>query len=146
MATEFELAVFEQELLELQNLPEAARWNIERDTAAPLGLFATMHPRSKPDETYLARLRWDILFGPVSLKFQTLDTRSENDPRAWPKCRGFRPGNLDACVSWTKEGHALHPEWCNSTKASYSLPDKPVQFAVLMVQHELDAHYGGRGP
>ena len=64
MATEFELALFEEELQSAQNLPEAIRWQLERDKSVPLGLFASMHPISKPTEIYKARIRWTDYFNP----------------------------------------------------------------------------------
>ncbi len=146
MPTDFELAIFEQELVDVAALPEAVRWNVERDTVVPLGILVTASSTKNPEEVYVARLRWTQLFDPPSLKFLTLDTRVESDARAWPKCRGFRPANLDACVSWTEEGHKLHPEWRASPKTAFKTPEKPVQFALLTLQHELDVYYSGRGP
>lgn len=145
MPSDFELAIFEQELGDVAALPEAVRWKIERDTAVPLGIFSTLYSIKNPEEIYLARLRWTKLFEPPSLKFLVLDTRAESDRRAWPKCRGFRPANLDACVSWTEEGHRLHPEWRASPKTAFKVPEKPVHFALLTLQHELDLYYDGRG-
>ena len=36
MATDFELALFEQQFEEVLALPEASRWSLERDTSVPL--------------------------------------------------------------------------------------------------------------
>ena len=145
MASPFELNFFEQELVEVRELPEASRWNLERDEAVPLGLRVKMRPANHLAESYLARLRWGGLFSPASLKFLNLETLAENDPTAWPQCFGFRPAQLDACVSWTQEGHKLHPEWAQSKGAAFRPPERPVQFALLQLQHELDTSYTGRG-
>ncbi|TBR36062.1 MULTISPECIES: hypothetical protein [Dyella] len=145
MASSFELSLFEQELIEVKALPEAARWTLERDDTVPLGLRALMHPAKHPSDRYMAQLHWGGLFNPASLKFLNLETRADNDPTAWPQCYGFRPANLDACVSWTQEGHRLHPEWAQSGRAAFRQPERPVRFALLQLQHELDTTYVGRG-
>lgn len=146
MATDFELALFEQQLAEVLELPVAHRWTLERDKSVPLGVFLTLHPRSHPADTYKARLRWTDLFKPPSLKFIDIDTGSETNPSAWPKCFGFRPSSLDACLPWTAEGHALHPEWTTSAANSFPKVDAPLQFALLHLQNSLDNTYSGRGP
>ncbi|MBS0418658.1 MAG: hypothetical protein JSR66_13175 [Proteobacteria bacterium] len=145
MATDLELALFAEELLEVRRLPEAGRWQLERDESVPLGLFAVMHPLSKPSDLYRARLRWTDFFGPPSLKFINMTTGVENDPTAWPLCFGFRPTSLDACLPWTAEGHAHHLEWKNSSAQSFPVVDAPMQYALLRVQSSLDNTYQGRG-
>ena len=145
MATDFELALFDEELLGVRSLPEASRWELERDVNVPLGLFAVMHPKSNPAELYKAHLRWGNIFAPPSLKFADLSSGAENVASAWPQCFGFRPGSFDACLPWTAEGHALHPEWANSSKNSFPKVDAPLQFALLNLQNSLDKTYSGRG-
>lgn len=146
MATDLELALFAEELIEVRRLPEAHRWQLERDGDVPLGLFAVMHPSSHPTELYRARLRWLDYFGPFSLKFINMKTGADNDPKAWPRCFGFRPGSLDACLPWTAEGHGLHPEWKNSPAQCFPMIEAPMQHALLRVQSSLDTTYQGRGP
>lgn len=145
MATELELALFAEELVEVRRLPEASRWQLERDESVPLGLLVAMHPVSKPSDVYRARLRWNDYFGPPSLKFINVNTGADDDPTAWPKCFGFRPASLDACLPWTAEGHGLHPEWKNSHTQSFPVVDAPMQYALLRVQSSLDNTYQGRG-
>ena len=145
MATELELALFDEELVTVRCLAEASRWKLERDAACPLGLFAEMYPRSKPTELYKAHIRWTDYFGPPSLKFASFATGSETDPTAWPRCFGFRPASFDACLPWTAEGHGLHPDWKNSSKNGFPKVDAPMQFALLQIQHSLDTTYEGRG-
>jgi hypothetical protein len=146
MATDFELAVFERQLQEALELPEAKRWILERDSSVPLGLLATMHPRSNPSEFYKFRLRWADLYRPPSLKFIHMSTGSDLDPSAWPRCYGFRPSSLDACLPWTEEGQRLHPEWQNSAANAFPKTDAPIQMALINVQSSLDQTYQGRGP
>jgi hypothetical protein len=146
MATDFELAVFERQLQEALELPEAKRWILERDDSVPLGILATMHPRSNTGELYKARLRWSDLYKPPSLKFIDISTNCDTGPNAWPRCHGFRPGALDACLPWTEEGQRLHPEWQNSSANAFPKTDAPIQFALINVQSSLDQTYQGRGP
>jgi hypothetical protein len=146
MATDFELALFEQQLPEVLELPAAHRWALERDSSVSLGVFLTLHPRTHPEELFRARLRWTDLFKPPSLKFIDIATGSDTNPAAWPRSFGFRPASLDACLPWTAEGHALHPEWVNSAANAYPKVDAPLQFALLNLQASLDNTYSGRGP
>jgi len=145
VATPLELSLFAEELAEVSTLPEASRWQLERDDTVPLGLFALMHPRSEPTHAYRARLRWNDYFGPPSLKFVNLQTGLDTDPLAWPQCFGFRPSSLDACLPWTAEGHGLHPEWKNSPAHCFPTVEAPMQYALLRVQSSLDTTYQGRG-
>jgi len=146
MATEFELALFVGQLEEVLALPDACRWGLERDTSVPLGVFAVMHPRIKPEDRFKARLRWNDLLKAPSLKFIDMSTGTDGNPAAWPRCFGFRPGSLDACLPWTEEGQRLHPEWTQSAANAYPKVEAPVQFALLHVQSALDNSYQGRGP
>jgi len=145
MASDFEQAIFEEELHEVRSLPEANRWILERDNSVPLGVYAVMHPASNPNELYRARLRWGNYFGPVSLKFINIKNGSETDSSAWPRCHGFRPASRDVCLPWTAEGHALHPEWANSVRNAFPKPESPLQFSLLHLQFALDNTYSGRG-
>ena len=145
MATDFEQAVFEQQLQDVLRLPEARRWCIERDDSVPLGVFATMHSLRQPQELFKARLRWSDLFAAASLRFIDMTTGADNNPTAWPRCFGFRPGSLDACLPWTHEGQRLHPEWQRSAATAFPKTDVPVQFALLNIQSALDNSYEGRG-
>ncbi|MBI3528640.1 MAG: hypothetical protein HY067_11800 [Betaproteobacteria bacterium] len=145
MASDFELSLFEEELREVRTLPEANRWKLERDETVPLGLKVEMHSVRDPAELYLAKVRWTNYFAPPSLKFLNLQTGADNDVTAWPLCGGFRPTSLDACVSWTAEGHVAHPEWAGSSKAAFPRVETPVQFILLTLQRELDTSYSGRG-
>lgn len=145
MATELDRALFEEELQTVRGLPEADRWQIERDEAVPLGLFVVMHPIAKPTDLYRARIRWTDYFAPFSLKFINIATGADNDPSAWPQCFGFRPSSLDACLPWTAEGQGLHPEWRSSASQAFPKVEAPMQFALLTVQSSMDNTYQGRG-
>lgn len=144
MATEFERMLFEEEFASLKELPEAQRWTVERDKDVPLGITALIYPIKNPAELYLARLRWQDYFKPASLKFLCRKTGSEKDPTAWPIVRSFRPTSFDTCVSYTLEGHALHPEWSNSPSTAFPKVERPMQYALLMLQSEMDMYYERR--
>ncbi len=145
MAIELELALFEHELNTISDVPESKRWQLERDNSVPLGLLVVMYPRRCPEDLYKVRVRWTDYFGPFSMKFIHLGTGADNDPTAWPKCFGFRPNSLDACLPWTAEGHALHPEWRNSAANRFPSVELPMQHALLQIQLSLDTTYDGRG-
>lgn len=145
MATELEQVLFDEELEAVRDLPEARRWQLERNQEVPLELFAVMHPIRNPTEFYKARIRWTDYFGPFSLKFINIVTGADNDPQAWPRCFGFRPTSLDACLPWTAEGHGLHPEWKNSVAQAFPKVEAPMQHALLQLQLSLDNSYEGRG-
>lgn len=145
MATEFDLMLFEQHLAEALELPVAARWSLELDTSVPLGLFATLHPRTAPQEFYKARIRWKDYSTPFSLKFINMEIGSDTDARAWPNFEGSRPQAFLACTTFTEEGQGLHPEWEQSAFNRYHPPEQPLIFALLTLQHLLDNTYQGRG-
>lgn len=146
MATDHELDLFQEELRDVRKLPEAKRWQLERDKSVPLGLFAVMHPAKKAADLFKARIRWTDYFGPFSLKFVSMTTGADNDPMAWPRCYGFRPSACDTCLPWTAEGHRLHPEWKSSPLYSFPVVERPLQHALLRIQLSLDGSYEGRGP
>ncbi len=144
MATELEKALFEEELEAVRGSPEASRWQLKRDESVPLGLLVIMHPVRSPVDLFKARIRWSDYFGPPSLKFVNIDSEVE-EPSAWPRCFGFRPGSLDACLPWTAEGHGLHPEWKNSARNSFPRVELPMQYVLTTIQASLDNSYEGRG-
>lgn len=146
MATDTDLLLFQQELETIRSLPEASRWTLERDDAVPLGLFAVMNPISHPDHLYRARFRWTSLHRAFSLKFIDMNSGSESNPAAWPRCAGFRPGSLDACIPITAEGQQLHSEWVGHPTTRFPETDAPLQFALLSIQTLMDNSYQGRGP
>lgn len=146
MATEYDLVLFAQHLQEALALPRSSeRWILERDGAVPLGVFCTMHSRTAPNDKYKVRLRWTDYSLPFSVKFINMDNGSETDQHAWPHIDGSRPGNYFLCSPFTKEGNDHHPEWAASAAKRYLLPDEPLVFALLQLQHLLDNTYKGRG-
>lgn len=135
---------FAADLEEVKNTDEATRWEIKH--LGRLEVQVAVRPQSDAKEQYLARLLWDRYpKHPPSLKFLEPATGSATNPRAWPKCLGFRPGSLDACVSWTREGHALHPDWCNAPTTRWDSGGNALFRALNCLQDTLDyGQYEGR--
>lgn len=132
---------FEQALATL----DASRWEVEK--AGPLEVWVTLSPVGAPDERFQARLLWDAYPGEApSLKFRDPGTGRLDLPGAWPRARGFRPGNLDACTNWCKEGLSLHPEWRTDSRYRWDPRGNVLLKVLRTLQEELDYTFGGRGP
>jgi hypothetical protein len=122
---------------------EAARWKIQH--SKKLCIEVLLHSAKCPEELYLARLEWDFYpKNPPSLKFLDPSNGSTSNPRAWPQCSGFRPESLDSCVSWTREGHGLHPEWVNAPATRWDPTGNALFRALNCLQDTLDLDYRGR--
>lgn len=145
MAHDLSVLCFEADCAEIVASPESARWVLEK--AEPLGILTTISPQTSPDEKFQAHLVWsDYPANPPSLRFRNPATGSLTDPHAWPQCPGFRPTSFDACVNWTAEGHALHPEWRLSAATRWD-PTGNALFRVLCIlQDTLDFSFSGRHP
>jgi len=130
---------------EAKTTQEASRWEIERLTA--LEVRVTLSPASAPDESFLARLLWsEYPEEAPSLKFVDLASGRLDVPKAWPKANGFRPTSLDACVNWTKEGFALHPEWRTDPRYRWDPRGNVLLKVLRYLQSTLDQSFSGRHP
>jgi hypothetical protein len=80
-----------------------------------------------------------------SIKCVNPDTKHSDDPRAWPKCDGFRLPNADLCLPISREGFQTHPEWRNSEHA-WKSSGNPIYFALSTIQDLLNnsSRYHGR--
>lgn len=145
MATEFDRVLLAQHFEEALALPAAKRWNLERDTSVPLGVFCTMHPRGAANDRFKVQLCWTDYSKPPSVKFLNLETNAATDARAWPNIEGSRPTSFFICAPWTKEGHDHHPEWAASVGGRYTTPEEPLVFVLVQLQHLMDNTYQGRG-
>ncbi len=124
-------------------VPDAARWKLEMP--GDLEIWVTMCPASASQEIYQARLLWQQYPGaPPSLKFRDPQTGRLDLSQAWPKVRGFRPANLDACVNWCLEGLNLHPEWKNDPRYRWDSHGNVLLRTLRILQDELDNYYEGR--
>ncbi len=133
----------EEDFRKALSCPDAARWKLEKP--APLEVWASMSSLRGPEGVFQARLTWTFYPGqPPSLKFRDPATRRLDVPSAWPIVRGFRPANLDACVSWCQEGLALHPEWRADPRYSWDPRGNVLLKVVRILQEELDEHFQGR--
>lgn len=144
MAHDLSALCIKADLAEVVASPESERWTLRQ--GEPLEILATMSPRSNPKEKFHARLLWGDYPGTApSLKFQT-ESASIADPRAWPQCPGFRPTSFDACVNWTAEGQALHPEWSLSAATRWKSDGNALFRVLCILQDTLDLNFGGRYP
>jgi hypothetical protein len=105
--------------------------------------WATMRPRSAPDERYHARLGWARYPGSApSVKYATGIRGRLDDPKAWPSCPGYRPSSFDICAAFTMEGFQTHPEWV--AQHPWPTSGNPFLWVVSTLQGDLDRKYGGR--
>jgi hypothetical protein len=122
---------------------DAAQWRLKK--AGPLEVFAGISPAGHADEIFQARLLWSVYPDrPPSLKFRDPASGRLDVSTAWPQVRGFRPGSLDACVSWCEEGFAIHPEWCNDPKYRWDPRGNVLLKVLRILQDELDNYFQGR--
>ncbi len=136
MAEDFEKA---------RSVPDADRWQLVK--AGPLEVWATMSSQRAPDAWFQARLLWGSYPGdPPSLKFRDPGTGRLDLPTAWPKVRGFRPQNLDACVNWCQEGFQLHPEWKTDARYRWESHGNVLLKVLRILRDELDNVFEGRYP
>jgi hypothetical protein len=134
---------FEDDLRETETVEDVKRWRLER--GARQEVFVTLASAADPKNLYQMRLAWrSYPLDAPSLKFRNPTTGSLSEPTAWPTVRGFRPGNLDACVNYCEEGFVTHPEWRNDPRFRWR-PEGNVLLRVLrIIQSEMDDYYSGR--
>lgn len=145
MAANLAVLNLNEDLNEVLKLPEASRWTIERP--GDLELWVGISPATARTECFQARLLWSTYPDqPPSLKFRDPDSGRLDLPRAWPQAPGLRPGNLDACVPWTTEGMATHPEWRNDPRFRWDPRGNVLLKVLRSIQELLDDEYQGRHP
>lgn len=133
----------DDDLGEVLALPEASRWVIER--AGPLEIWAMLTAAGHPAEHFHARLAWQSYPDQApSLKFRDPATGRLDLPTAWPQAPGFRPSSLDACVNWSAEGLALHPEWQNDPNYRWDPRGNALLKILRLIQETLDDGFQGR--
>jgi hypothetical protein len=126
-------------------LPEASCWEIAR--AGPLEVWVSLAPANSPTERFQARLVWNAYPDQApSLKFRDPATGRLDLPNAWPQAPGFRPGSLDACVNWTAEGLALHPEWHSDPRYRWDPRGNALLKVLRLIQGILDDGFQRRHP
>jgi hypothetical protein len=130
---------------EARTTPDAARWKLEKPAA--LEVRVALSPARAAEESFLARLLWSAYPGEApSLKFVDPATGRIDAPSAWPKVNGFRPASLDACVNWTQEGFALHPEWRTDPRYRWDPRGNVLLKVLRYLQSSLDQSFSGRHP
>lgn len=122
---------------------DAVRWQLV--LTEPLEVRVTISPLQDPKESYLARFLWTVYPDePPSMKFVDPATGRLDIPTAWPVVAGFRPGNLDACVNWTSEGFALHPQWKKDPKTCWVTHGNRQLYILRTLRDRMDETYQGR--
>lgn len=143
MGTALSVLNLDEDLEEVLTLPEASRWTIER--AGPLEVWVSTSPAAVPHERFQVRLLWQAYPDRApSLKFRDPTTGRLDLARAWPQVPGFRPGSLDACLPWTAEGLALHPEWQGDPNYRWDPHGNVLMKVLRYIQEALDDDYQGR--
>lgn len=132
-----------QDFEEALKCKDAARWTLK--LIEPLAVTVALSSVLFPKEVFEARLLWAAYpDNPPSLKFQDPATGRLDMPTAWPVAKGFRPGNLDACVSWSSEGFSLHPEWRADPKFRWDSGGSVLLKVLRFLQDVLDETCAGR--
>ncbi len=134
----------EEDEVAVRNFLEEHGGRLERDPGGPGVYWATLRPRSMPEEEYYAWLAWSgYPHAPPSVKFANRVGGRLDVTSAWPVAPGFRPTAFDICKPLTAEGFALHPEWRAGPEA-WPTTGNPFLWVVQTLQHDLDTGYGGR--
>jgi hypothetical protein len=140
MADEFSELTFKEDLTDVLSLAEASRWKIEH--IGSLELYVTLSSEKAPTDVFNVRLYWNLYpTEPPSLKFRDPGTGRIDLPTAWPEVRGFRPGNLDACVNWCSEGFVAHPEWKNDPNKKWNPQGNALLRVLRLLQREMDEFF-----
>jgi hypothetical protein len=143
MADELSELNLAQDVEEVLRVEDSPRWKLEK--VAPLELHVGMSSVKHPQEVFQSRLLWKAYPGePPSIKFRDPHSGRLDLPTAWPVARGFRPANLDACVNYSVEGFALHPEWAKDANLRWNPSGNPLLKALRILQRELDTSCTGR--
>lgn len=143
MSEEFSALNFSDDLSEVLKVEDAMRWKIERP--GNLEVWALVYSISAHTEIYQARFLWKVYPDePPSLKFRDPATGRLDLPGAWPRVRGFRPTNLDACVNWVLEGFIAHPEWKTDPRLRWNPNGNVLLLVLRTLQAEMDYYYEGR--
>ena len=84
---------------------------------------------------------------PPSIRCVNRVTKQADDPKAWPKCEGFRPPpTADLCLAICREGFQTHPEWANDPRYAWYAGGNPIWVALSAIQDRLNdkSKYQGR--
>jgi hypothetical protein len=118
------------------------RWELRRE--GWMEVWATLAPKAAPEQKFFLRLLWQRYpHDAPSIKFRDLEGRIDN-PRAWPAMPGYRPTSLDACVNYSAEGFALHPEWKTDPRYKWDPRGNALLRVLTLVQTDFDLNYQGR--
>jgi hypothetical protein len=106
--------------------------------------WLVMHPRTAPEETFIARIDWTRYpYDPPSVRFADSVGGSIDRTGAWPVIPGYRPGAFDICQPFTAEGFTVHPEWVSGPEA-WRPTGNPFLWVVGTLLHDMADRYQGR--
>ena len=145
MADEFSKLAFEEDLREALTTDDANRWTVEH--VSDLELHVTAFPLKAPTEKFQARFLWTAYPSvPPSYKYRDPESGRLDLVKAWPVVNGYRPNSFDACVNWTAEGFAVHPEWNNDANLRWNPSGNAILRVLRLMQRDLDERYERRAP
>jgi hypothetical protein len=117
---------------------------LQRDSDHPEVYWLTMHPRTAPHETFVARIAWTRYpHAAPSVKFADAMRGRLDVTSAWPVIRGYRPGSFDICQPFTAEGYIVHPDWVTGPEA-WPNTGNPFAWVVAQLLHDMTDRYQGR--
>jgi hypothetical protein len=138
----FEAALIQDDAAAVAQCEDGGRWTLV--LAGPLDVWVTLRPSTAPAESFQARLLWTKYpDDPPSLLFRDPDTGRLDVPGAWPVAGPVRP-MIGLCVSYTKEGFALHPEWAGDPTCRWAPFGNVLLKVIRSLQEDLDTSYTGR--
>jgi hypothetical protein len=142
VSSSFEAEAFRDDFDAIAQCEDASRWSLV--LAGPLEVWATLAPATATNELFQARLEWARYPDePPSVLFRDPDTGRLDVPNAWPTGGPVRP-MTGLCVSYTREGFALHPEWRNDPTCRWSSVGNVLLKVIRNLQSDLDSSYSGR--
>lgn len=122
------------------------RWVVEPWPLTSTTFFVTT-TSDIDNEAYMIRLECDNYPTlPPSIKCVNPSSKEPNDPRAWPRCEGFRPTS-DLCLNISREGlKQLHPAWDRDPRYRWPTTGNPIWYVLSSLQDRLNdrGKYHGR--
>ena len=138
----FEAALLQEDAAAIAQCEDGSRWTLV--LPGSLEVWVTLRPGCAPAESFQARMLWNKYPDePPSRLFRDPETGRLDFPRAWPVAGPVRP-MTGLCVSYTKEGFALHPEWVSDPSCRWAPFGNVLLKVIRSLQDDLDTSYTGR--
>lgn len=144
MSADFESELLRHDVGAIAQAEDADRWRVQ--LVGPFEVWVTLAPMIAPTESFQGRFIWDRYpDAPPSLVFREPATGRIDLPRAWPTGGPFRP-MTGLCVSYTKEGFGMHPEWVSDPTCRWSPAGNVMLKVIRLLQEDFDTSFAGRYP